>query len=208
LAKSSIWSQATHTLELAKFLLDARGPDGFKGSGREYNQSHIRVVDQTEAVGHAGERPICTPAWPTSPHSPATRPTSTPSIKSGQRRQQEALHHWRHRFHSSGEAFGKNYDLPNMTGTTKPARPSANDSGTIAFSCLHADSNTSMWMERTLYNGLISGVSLDGKTFFYPNPWNSPDSTSAAPGSARLLPFEHHGASSRPCRGTSTRSAQ
>ena len=24
-----------------------------KGSGREYNQSHIHVVDQTEAVGHA-----------------------------------------------------------------------------------------------------------------------------------------------------------
>ncbi len=28
-------------------------------------------------------------------------------------------------------------------------------------------------MERTLYNGLISGVSLDGKTFFYPNPLES-----------------------------------
>ena len=28
-------------------------------------------------------------------------------------------------------------------------------------------------MERTLYNGLISGVALDGKTFFYPNPLES-----------------------------------
>jgi hypothetical protein len=28
-------------------------------------------------------------------------------------------------------------------------------------------------MERTLYNGLLSGVSLDGKTFFYPNPLES-----------------------------------
>ena len=28
-------------------------------------------------------------------------------------------------------------------------------------------------MERTLYNGLISGVSLDGKSFFYPNPLES-----------------------------------
>ncbi|MEZ4829957.1 MAG: glycoside hydrolase family 127 protein [Bacteroidia bacterium] len=25
-------------------------------------------------------------------------------------------------------------------------------------------------IERTLYNGLISGISLDGKKFFYPNP--------------------------------------
>ena len=28
-------------------------------------------------------------------------------------------------------------------------------------------------MERTLFNGLVSGVSLDGKTFFYPNPLES-----------------------------------
>src|SRR5262249_40701782 len=28
-------------------------------------------------------------------------------------------------------------------------------------------------MERTLYNGLISGVALDGKAFFYPNPLES-----------------------------------
>jgi len=28
-------------------------------------------------------------------------------------------------------------------------------------------------MERTLYNGLLSGVSLDGKSFFYPNPLES-----------------------------------
>jgi hypothetical protein len=28
-------------------------------------------------------------------------------------------------------------------------------------------------MERTLFNGLLSGVSLDGKTFFYPNPLES-----------------------------------
>ena len=27
-----------------------------------------------------------------------------------------------------------------------------------------------MFLERTLYNGLISGVSLDGGAFFYPNP--------------------------------------
>ena len=35
---------------------------------------------------------------------------------------------------------------------------------------LHADSKYIDVMERTLYNGLISGVSLDGKTFFYQNP--------------------------------------
>ena len=38
---------------------------------------------------------------------------------------------------------------------------------------LHADAKYIDVMERTLYNGLISGVSLDGKTFFYPNPLES-----------------------------------
>ena len=40
-------------LNLAKFMLDSRGPDGRQGSGRTYNQSQAKVVDQTEAVGHA-----------------------------------------------------------------------------------------------------------------------------------------------------------
>jgi hypothetical protein len=38
---------------------------------------------------------------------------------------------------------------------------------------LHADAKYVDVMERTLYNGLLSGVSLDGKSFFYPNPLES-----------------------------------
>src|SRR5262245_19767632 len=40
-------------LNLARFLIDQRGPDGTPGAGRKYNQSHVRVVDHDEAVGHA-----------------------------------------------------------------------------------------------------------------------------------------------------------
>ena len=38
---------------------------------------------------------------------------------------------------------------------------------------LHGDAKYIDVMERTLYNGLISGVSLKGDTFFYPNPLES-----------------------------------
>src|SRR5258708_24986313 len=38
---------------------------------------------------------------------------------------------------------------------------------------LHGDAKYIDIMERTLYNGLISGVSLKGDTFFYPNPLES-----------------------------------
>ena len=41
--------------------------------------------------------------------------------------------------------------------------------GRIACSCLEGDAQYIDVMERTLYNGLISGVALDGKTYFYPN---------------------------------------
>src|SRR5207237_4886203 len=37
-------------LNLAKFMLDVRGPDSSRGGGRTYNQSHAKVVDQTEAA--------------------------------------------------------------------------------------------------------------------------------------------------------------
>jgi DUF1680 family protein len=54
-------------LKLAKFLLDVRGPDGAKGSGRTYNQSHAKVVDQTEAAATRCAQPICIREWPMSP---------------------------------------------------------------------------------------------------------------------------------------------
>src|SRR5262245_64453360 len=38
---------------------------------------------------------------------------------------------------------------------------------------LHGNAKYIDIMERTLYNGLISGVSLKGDTFFYPNPLES-----------------------------------
>src|SRR5215468_9765846 len=40
-------------LDLAKFMLDVRGPDANGRRQPAYNQAHMKVVDQTEAVGHA-----------------------------------------------------------------------------------------------------------------------------------------------------------
>src|SRR4029077_16270308 len=46
---------------------------------------------------------------------------------------------------------------------------------------LHGDAKYIDVMERTLYNGLISGVALDGKSFFYPNPLESKGQHERAP---------------------------
>src|SRR5215475_6085850 len=73
----------------------------------------------------------------------------------------------------SGEAFGRNYELPNMTAYNETCAAVGNDYWNHRLFLLHADARYIDVMERTLYNGLISGVSLDGKSFFYPNPLES-----------------------------------
>ena len=76
---------------------------------------------------------------------------------------------------------------------------------------LHADAKYIDVMERTLYNGLISGVSLDGTTFFYQNPLEATGMRrqgSAQPVVRRgLLPGKYHALHGVRARATSTRSA-
>ncbi|HEY6546308.1 MAG TPA: beta-L-arabinofuranosidase domain-containing protein, partial [Vicinamibacteria bacterium] len=74
---------------------------------------------------------------------------------------------------SSGEAFGIDYDLPNLSAYNETCAAIGNDYWNHRLFLLHADAKYIDVMERTLYNGLLSGVSLDGKSFFYPNPLES-----------------------------------
>jgi uncharacterized protein len=161
-------------LDLAKFLLDARGPDGRQGSGRTYNQSHKKVVDQDEAVGHAvratymysGMADVAALTGDTAyvgaidkiwDNVAGKKLYITGGIGAT----------------GAGEAFGANYELPNMTAYNETCAAVGNDYWNHRLFLLHADAKYIDVMERTLYNGLISGVSLDGKTFFYPNPLES-----------------------------------
>jgi len=73
----------------------------------------------------------------------------------------------------SGEAFGRNYQLPNLSAYCETCAAVANDYWNLRLFLLHSDAKYVDVMERTLYNGLLSGVSLDGKRFFYPNPLES-----------------------------------
>ena len=74
---------------------------------------------------------------------------------------------------ASGEAFGLDYELPNMSAYNETCAAIGNDYWNHRLFLLHADARYIDVMERTLYNGLLSGVSLDGKSFFYPNPLES-----------------------------------
>ena len=170
LAKLYRFSGDEKYLSLAKFMLDARGPDGRQGSGRTYNQSHVKVVDQTEAVGHAvratymysGMADVAALTGDTGYVNAIDRiwenvAASKLYITGGIGAR------------ASGEAFGDNYELPNMTAYNETCAAVGNDYWNQRLFLLHADAKYVDVMERTLYNGLISGVSLDGKGFFYPN---------------------------------------
>ena len=74
---------------------------------------------------------------------------------------------------SNGEAFGKNYELPNMSAYCETCAAIGNVYVNYRLFLLHGDSKYYDVLERTLYNGLISGVSLQGDGFFYPNPLES-----------------------------------
>ncbi|MGH8245926.1 MAG: glycoside hydrolase family 127 protein, partial [Gammaproteobacteria bacterium] len=61
----------------------------------------------------------------------------------------------------------------NMAAYNETCAAIGNDYWNHRLFLLHGDAKYIDVMERTLYNGLISGVSLDGKSFFYPNPLES-----------------------------------
>src|SRR4030065_404754 len=69
----------------------------------------------------------------------------------------------------TGEAFGENYELPNAEAYAETCAAIANIFWNHRMFLLTGDSKYMDVLERILYNGAISGVSLEGNSFFYTN---------------------------------------
>jgi hypothetical protein len=161
-------------LNLARFMLDERGPDGSPGAGRTYNQSHKRVVDQDEAVGHAVRATYLYSGMA----DVAALTGDEAYVKALDRIWDDVVGRKLYLTGgigatSSGEAFGLAYELPNMSAYNETCAAIGNDYWNHRLFLLHGDGRYIDVMERILYNGLLSGVSLDGKAYFYPNPLES-----------------------------------
>jgi uncharacterized protein len=164
-------------LTLAKFLLDERGPNpGEKVNprGLEYNQAHRRVIEQTAAVGHAVRATYMYAGMA----DVAALSGDTSYVKAVDAIWEDVVGRKLYitggiGARGKGEAFGGPYELPNMTAYNETCAAIGNDYWNHRLFLLHADAKYIDVMERTLYNGLVSGVSLDGKSFFYPNPLES-----------------------------------
>ncbi len=158
-------------LDFAKFLLDYRGKTTIK---TEYSQSQKPVVKQDEAVGHAVRAAYMYAGM------------ADVAALTGDKSYINAIDDiWWNIVEkklyitggigatNNGEAFGKNYELPNMSAYCETCAAIGNVYVNYRLFLLHGNSKYYDVLERTLYNGLISGVSLQGNGFFYPNPLES-----------------------------------
>ena len=158
-------------LDFAKFLLDYRGKTTIT---HEYSQAHKPVIEQDEAVGHAVRAAYMYAGM------------ADVAALTGDENYVKAIDAiWDNIVTkklyitggigatASGEAFGKNYELPNMSAYCETCAAIGNVYVNYRLFLLHGESKYYDVLERTLYNGLISGVSLDGGGFFYPNPLES-----------------------------------
>jgi DUF1680 family protein len=68
-----------------------------------------------------------------------------------------------------GERYGENYELPNGDAYNETCADIAGVYWNYRMFLLHGDAKYIDVLEKMLYNGLISGIGLDGKSFFYTN---------------------------------------
>lgn len=171
LAKLYVLTGEKKYLDMAKFFIDKRG---YTSRRDAYSQAHAPVLEQDEAVGHAvraaymysgvadvaaltGEQAYIDAIGRIWDNVVAKKLYITGGIGAT----------------GSGEAFGKNYELPNMSAYCETCAAIGNVYWNYRLFLLHGDAKYYDVLERGLYNGLLSGVSLEGDGFFYPNPLES-----------------------------------
>lgn len=164
-------------LETAKFFVEERGHfNGYDPKSKDpwkngsYWQDHIPVVDQREAIGHAVRAGYLYSA------------VADVAALTGDEKLLNAIDSiWTNMVSKKiyvqggagaigdGERYGDNYQLPNATAYNETCAAIANVYWNQRMFQLHGDSKYIDVLEKILYNGLISGVGLDGKSFFYTN---------------------------------------
>jgi DUF1680 family protein len=163
-------------LDLAKFFIDQRGrAEGDDQSGDrhvgKYQQAHKPLAQQEEAVGHAVRAGYF--------YAGATDVAAL----TGEKAYDLALDKiWKNIVHKKiyltggigaepkHEGFGPNYELPNATAYTETCAAIALMLWNHRMFLRSGEVKYMDVFERTLYNGFLAGVSLEGNTFFYPNP--------------------------------------
>jgi uncharacterized protein len=161
-------------LNLAKYFLDNRGNPKNHALYGAYSQDDIPVIQQKEAVGHAVRAVYMYAGM-----------TDIAAIENDKEYLNAVNALWTNMVNKKmyitggigaihdGEAFGANYELPNLTAYNETCAAIGDVYWNHRLHNLTGSSDYYNVIERTLYNGLISGISFDGKQFFYPNALES-----------------------------------
>lgn len=180
-------------LALSRFFLDMRGTKPYyfdveekeraEHEGRpykapdaqavrfQYHQAHLPVREQSEAVGHAVRA-----VYLYSGMADVARLTGDEAMLAACERLWDSIAHEKLYLTGGiggthvGEAFSFPYDLPNDTVYSETCAAIG-----LAFFArrmlqIEADSRYGDVMEQALYNTVLAGMALDGKSFFYVNP--------------------------------------
>jgi DUF1680 family protein len=158
-------------LEQARFFTDIRGYG--KIGGKDYHQDRTPLRQQAAMVGHA-VRAVYLNAGAAdlvAEEGDQTLRTALDAMWENQ---------WTRRAYVSGgigsrwegEAFGKDYELPNARAYTESCAAIGSMMWAWRQQSLTVDDNTRYAdaFEHTLYNAMLPGLSLDGQAYFYQNP--------------------------------------
>ncbi|MEG1195032.1 MAG: glycoside hydrolase family 127 protein [Clostridia bacterium] len=182
-------TQNPRFLKLAQFFLDERGKqpfyfveeynrrgqqEFFKGTrdfGMAYAQWHLPVREQQEAVGHAVRALYLYAAM-----ANVACETKDQSLAQACDRLWNSCVNRKMSLTGGfgatqiGEAFLGDYELPNDSAYNETCASIAMLFFGRGMLRLHRDGRIADEMERVLYNGMLSGMQLDGTRFFYVNP--------------------------------------
>ena len=173
-------------LQRARYFIDERGrnPNFFESEAKapgfvsifgakplDYYQAHLPVREQREATGHAVRAMYLYTAM-----ADLVLETGDPSLREACDRLWESTT-GRKMYVTGGigssavrESFGADFDLPNDTAYAETCAAI----GLFFFASrmvrIHHEARYADVMERCLYNGILSGISLDGESYFYVNP--------------------------------------
>lgn len=158
-------------LRLAKFFLDLRGDPNTHSLYGAYAQDHIPVTQQTEITGHA-VRAVYMYAGMTdiaAIYNDTAYLKAVNNIWSNLTERKMYITGGIGAKHEQ-ESLGADYELPNLTAYCETCAAIGNVYWNNRLFMLTGNAKYYDVIERSLYNGLLSGISLDGKSFFYVNP--------------------------------------
>lgn len=177
----------TRYLDLSQYFVDERGrqphyfdqeaiargedPSTFWARTYAYNQSHIPVREQSEVVGHAVRAMYLYSGMA----DLAGKRGDLSLLAACERLWNDLL---QKKLYVTGglgssrhnEGFTDDYDLPNETAYAETCASVGLVFWAHRLLQFNCDRRYSDVLERAMYNGALSGISLDGKRFFYENP--------------------------------------